>query len=787
MENTSPFFHMRLNILGDRIRKRILVRGIVQGVGFRPFVYRLAVNLNLKGFVSNSSSGVVIEVEGDVKNIERFINEFKSNPPPLAKITGVDVSDTDQKGELEFAIKSSSNDGIRSTLISPDISICDDCLSELNDPEDRRYGYPFINCTNCGPRYTIIKDIPYDRPKTTMSVFKMCTRCRSEYEDPSDRRFHAQPNACPVCGPHIWICDSSGKEIPAKSPISKIAEFIRKGKIAAVKGLGGFHLACDATSDESVRLLRYRKRREEKPLAVMALDIETVEKFALIGQKEKDLLLSPRRPIVVVEKRYPSPIAESVAPGNRYIGVMLPYTPLHYLLLKEGFTALVMTSGNISEEPIAIGNDEAVERLGDIADVFLMHNRDIYIRSDDSVMTVVGGIVRSIRRSRGYVPMPVFLREEYPPVLGVGGELKNTICFLKDDQAFLSQHIGDLENMETLNYLEECVDHLSRILEVKPEIIACDLHPDYLSTKWAKENFDLPIIGVQHHHAHIAACLAENGRDDLVIGLSLDGTGYGDDGNIWGGEILLADLKSYERIGHFEYHPMPGGEAAIREPWRMGVAYLYEFFKARQSGEIIGDFIKWGANIPLFKIIDSYKIETIVKMIQGGINTPHTSSLGRLFDGIAAITGIREYVRFEGQAAMEFEMKMRHKICKICKEYEFDFFIKDGKYIISLEGVIGQILEDIKVGSDISEVSVKFHRALVDLFLDLCRDIRTSYNIDVVALSGGCFQNRFLIENLSSALEEDNFNVLTHSMIPTNDGGISLGQAVVAGCRINGP
>lgn len=769
-------------------RKRILVQGIVQGVGFRPFIYRQAVRENLKGFVTNSSSGVEIEVEGDREALARFLAVLQSEPPVLARITKVESSNISIVGETEFQIRSSRQEEERSTLISPDISICDDCLHELFDPQDRRYRYPFINCTNCGPRYTIIKDIPYDRPKTTMVSFQMCQACQSEYEDPSDRRFHAQPNACPVCGPEVWLTDNTGKKLDADDPILEAARWLNRGKIIGVKGLGGFHLACDATREKSVILLRERKGREEKPLAVMALDLSAVEKFAEITPKERDLLRSPRRPIVLLNKKNPNPLAESVAPRNGYLGTMLPYTPLHYLILKEGFTALVMTSGNISEEPIAIGNDEALSRLGEIADLFLFHNREIYLRSDDSVTRFAAGLPRPIRRSRGYVPVPVFMRRESPSILAVGGELKNTICLLKGDRAFLSQHVGDLENMETLTFLEECVRHLTQILEIEPVAVAYDLHPDYLSTQWALEQEGIPRIGVQHHHAHIASCLAENGRDERVIGLSLDGIGFGTDGRAWGGEILVADLASYVRVGHFAYRPMPGGTKAIKEPWRMAVAYLYEVYRKNEGNERgEEDFLRWVNGLPFVKSVGLEKIRSVIRMIQKGINVPLTSSLGRLFDGVAALVGLREKVAFEGQAAMELEMAMKNVPWHDNSEegYTFKTVVEEGKHLVSPDGAILQMVEDVHRGISIKDISLRFHVGLVRLFAELCKDVREREDIRVVALSGGCFQNKFLLENLLAILEGEGFEVLTHSQVPTNDGGLALGQSVIASYQLS--
>jgi hydrogenase maturation protein HypF len=768
-------------------RKRISIQGIVQGVGFRPFVYRLAVSENLKGFVTNTSQGVEIEAEGAPEALDRFIRYLRTDPPPLSKITRMEVSQIQKQGDPEFMIRASREDEERSTLISPDISICDDCLKELFDPKDRRYRYPFINCTNCGPRYTIIKDIPYDRPKTTMSVFRMCPDCRREYDDPANRRFHAQPNACPVCGPRIWLADRVGNAIETEDAIVETARLLKQARIVVVKGLGGFHLACDATNETAVSLLRQRKAREEKPLAVMAPDISTIRTFAELNAHENDLLHTPRRPIVLLQKKKESPLAESVAPRNNYYGTMLPYTPLHYLLLNEGFTALVMTSGNMSEEPIAIGNEEALKRLGGIADYFLFHDRDIYLRGDDSVTRFVAGLPRIIRRSRGYVPVPVFLRKEAPSVLAVGGELKNTICLLKGDRAFLSQHVGDLENMETMEFFEECIDHLTRILEIEPVAIAHDLHPDYLSTQWAKEQEDIPLIAVQHHHAHIAACLTENGRDEKVIGLSLDGTGYGDDGCIWGGEVLVSDLVSYGRAAHFDYRPMPGGAVAIKEPWRMGVAYLYEIFRNdREDKKNIEDFLRWLNELSVFQNIESDRVSGIVRMIRNKVNVHDTSSLGRLFDGVAAMIGLREKVAFEGQAAMELEMAMGDTARSWNWDEAYNFAIREieEKMLISPDAVVLKVTEDMRDGVTAGDISFRFHAGLVNLYSQICKKLRDRTNINVVALSGGCFQNRFLLENIIRVLEEAEFEVLTHSQVPTNDGGIALGQAVVASYRL---
>ena len=769
----------------DTVRKKILVRGIVQGVGFRPFVYREALAENLKGFVSNSSTGVEIEVEGPAEAISTFLERVRTNPPPLAQITDMTVTDLSATGDMEFLIVASHGEEKRTALISPDVSICDDCLKELFDPEDRRFRYPFINCTNCGPRYTIIQDIPYDRPMTTMSVFAMCADCQAEYDDPANRRFHAQPNACPVCGPRVWITDERGKSLDIDDPIKKTVDALREGKIVAVKGLGGFHLACDATNAVAVRRLRERKHREEKPLAVMVMDIPRIEQIAELSQKERDLLVTPRRPIVLLMKKQPFPLAEDVAPGNPTIGVMLPYTPLHYLVLKEGFTALVMTSGNLSEEPIAIDNEEALKRLEGIADFYLMHDRDIHVRSDDSVSRVAAGLPRPIRRSRGYVPVPVFLRKEVPSVLAVGGELKNTICLTKGDRAFLSQHIGDLENMETLGFFEECVGHLSGVLEIEPSAIVYDMHPDYLSSQWAKENKALPLIAVQHHHAHIASCLAENGRDDRVIGLSMDGTGYGADGKVWGGEVLLADLNGYERAGHFAYRPMPGGASAIKEPWRMALVYLL-YASGGSSGENLSEYVEEFSSLLKMYHVSETQLTGIVRMMEAGVNLVKTSSLGRLFDGIAAIAGIRNYVAFEGQAAMELEMAMGPNawMNAVDEPYSFDIQELKQRFIIDPDPVIRRIHEDVIKGIPIKTISLQFHEGVVDVLKEACIRIREHTGLGSVALSGGCFQNRYLLERLIQTLTDSDFEVITHSQVPANDGGLALGQAAVASYQL---
>jgi hydrogenase maturation protein HypF len=753
----------------DTVARKLTVNGIVQGVGFRPFVYNLANRHHLKGEVANTSSGVVIHIEGLEGNIDGFAADLTAKHPPLAYIVEVSHRQAPVNSYTDFRIVKSQSDASMSTLISPDVSVCDDCRREMFDPNDRRFHYPFINCTNCGPRYTIIDDIPYDRPKTSMKHFKMCPRCQAEYDDPADRRFHAQPNACAVCGPHVRLCDKQGHRVDTDDPIGKTAELLKQGRVVAIKGLGGFHLAVDALNDAAVKALRTRKHREEKPLALMSPDLACVQKYAKITGDERKLLTSIQRPIVLLPKKEPNSIAADVSPRNRYFGVMLPYTPLHYLLLAHGFSALVMTSGNLSEEPIAIDNDDAFVRLADIADYFLIHNRDIYLRSDDSIVRRVAGDTRLIRRSRGYVPIPVFLKKDLPPVLACGGELKNTICLTKGRMAFISQHIGDLENLATHEFFQLTVRHMQRILGVAPEIIAYDMHPDYLSSRWAAAQQDVEKIPVQHHHAHIVSAMAENKIEGAVIGLSFDGTGYGIDHSVWGGEILIGDEKEFTRAAHLDDVSMPGSAAAIKQPWRMALSYLQAAF---------GDDL-WNLNLPLFEELEAGNIKIILEMIQNNLNSPQTSSLGRLFDGVAAIVGLRTHVAFEGQAAMELEMAADQAADEI---YEYEWQQQDRIKILTqpiIRGVAGDVVSGVKIPI----ISARFHHTLIRLFADLCGKLRRSCGLNRVVLSGGVFQNAILLTGLHQALEEKKFEVYTHKLVPTNDGGISLGQAVVAAAR----
>ncbi len=750
--------------------KKIEVNGIVQGVGFRPFVYNLANQYGLKGEVANTAAGVSIHIEGPPQRIQAFETDLAAKCPPLAHVVEISGRPESLKPYADFRIAKSRGQAQMATLISPDVSICDDCRRELFDPADRRYRYPFINCTNCGPRYTIIDDIPYDRPKTSMRHFKMCAACQSEYDDPTNRRFHAQPNACAACGPHVDLYTNQRESVDTDNPIKKAADLIRRGQIVAVKGLGGYHLVADAQNSEAVIRLRKRKMREEKPFAIMSADLESIRKYARVRPQEEDLLTAIQRPIVLLEKKTGGSISDAVAPRNKYWGVMLPYTPLHYLLLNHGFDALIMTSANLTDEPIAIDNEDAFERLAAIADYFLVHNRDIYLRSDDSIVRHSAGLTRYIRRSRGFVPIPLFLKQAIPPILACGAELKNTICLTKDDKAFLSQHIGDLENQITLDFFELTVDHLQRILEIQPEIIACDMHPDYLSTRFARKQTKTRLIEVQHHHVHIVSCMAEHQLEGAVIGLSFDGTGYGSDGAIWGGEVLAAEAKQFERMAHLAYVPMPGSAAAIKEPWRMAISYLHDAF-----GDAFRDL-----DLPVLKQNDSQKLKIMVEMIQKGINCPQTSSLGRLFDGVAAIAGIRNQVNFEGQAAMELEMLAAGDTDSI---YDVEWLTGDRIQILPAP-IIRGVVQDVQNGLSVAEIGIKFHKTLIALFTQICLAVRRDTDLNRVVLSGGCFQNCILLTGMIHELTSRDFAVFAHQRVPTNDGGISLGQALVAAAQM---
>jgi hydrogenase maturation protein HypF len=749
---------------------RISVRGVVQGVGFRPFIYRLARGHNLKGWVRNTSGNVEIEVEGDGETVDSFLSDLKTEAPPMASIENVEVAFYPTKGYTGFQIKPSLSREGQYQLVSPDIATCEDCKAEIFSPDDRRSRYPFTNCTNCGPRFTIIEDIPYDRPKTTMRQFQMCPQCQCEYDDPLDRRFHAQPNACSQCGPSLELVDGDGKPVKSKDVIKKASDLLKEGKILAVKGLGGFQLACDATSEVAVNTLRARKRRPSKPLAVMIATLEDIEKRCLVSDEERKLLESPQCPIVLLRWKHGSDISPAVAPNLKYLGVMLPYTPLHHLLLKETGLPLVMTSGNLSEEPIAKDNDEALARLKGIADYFLLHNRGIYARYDDSVC-MVEGTPQVIRRARGYAPYPIFLPFKSKQVLACGAELKNTFCLTKDEHAFLSQHIGDMENEETLEHFENTIGLYKKLFRVEPEIIACDMHPEYLATKYAIETgakAGLKIVPVQHHHAHIVSCLAENKVEGPVIGVAFDGTGYGTDGTIWGGEFLLAAWENFRRVGHLEYVPLVGGEAAIKKPYRMALSYLYTLL-----GE---DFNPEG--LPLSRL-NPAEIEIIKQQLKRGINSPLTSSAGRLFDAVSALAGVRGEIDYEAQAAIELEMVAPDGVDEP-ESYPFSIVGEGGTGVVKLRELLSAVVRDVRNQTPVPVVSLKFHNTMAEIIAEMCKLVAKERGINQVALSGGAFQNRLLLKLATVALQREGFEVLTHHLVPANDGGISLGQAVVA-------
>jgi len=752
-----------------QVRKEIQVSGIVQGVGFRPYVYRLALDRNLCGSISNTPTGVTIEIQGPPDLVEDFVSRLPTEAPALAEMTHMSVREMACLADRCFEILPSNTGEHATALISPDVAVCDDCLGELFDARDRRHLYPFINCTNCGPRFTIMRDIPYDRASTSMSVFPMCDRCRAEYEDPQNRRFHAQPNACWDCGPQLEFWNAQGSPMKVLAPIEAAAQRLQLGEILAIKGLGGFHLAVDATNSAAVDRLRQRKRRIEKPFAVMVPDLEAAGRLCKIDAESEKLLNSRQRPIALLPKLDVTAIAEAVAPNQRDLGLFLPYTPLHHLLFAVGeFRALVMTSGNLSEEPIATGNREAVNRLGGVADFFLVHDREVLVRCDDSVVRPSAGRLRQIRRSRGYVPAPVRLHKELPQILAVGGELKNTICLTRRNLAFLSQHIGDLENTESFGFFTDTVAYLSRILEIEPQVIAHDLHPDYLSTKWAMAQRGPRLVAVQHHHAHIAACMAENRIDGPVIGLALDGTGYGTDGQIWGGEALFARYASFERAAHFAYVALPGGSAAIRQPWRMAASYLAHAF-----GD---DFL--GLDIPFVRGLGRAKGELILRMITRQVNSPLTSSCGRLFDGVAALIGIRQEVSYEAQAAIELEMSARSS----AETGGYPFLIRrhDKCWQIDTSTLFGAIVEDLRRNVCAETISRRFHNGLVETLVQLARLLREDSSINQICLSGGTFNNLLLFEAAVHKLESHGFDVFTHSEVPAGDGGLSLGQAAVA-------
>jgi hydrogenase maturation protein HypF len=862
----------------DTILKKITIRGVVQGVGFRPFVYNLAERFELYGWVLNNSAGVEIEAEGSCEAVEAFVAALRDEAPPLSHIESLEAQEAPLHGYDHFEIRHSERQEGRYQLISPDIATCPDCLRELLDPADRRHRYPFINCTNCGPRFTIIADIPYDRPSTTMRAFVMCPNCQREYDDPRDRRFHAQPNACPVCGPELRLVSGSEFQIssweaadatlapatwnlkPETDIISQAAAMLQSGAILAIKGLGGFHLACDATNAKAVHTLRERKRRPDKPFAVMIATLSEVMEQCVVSPEEEALLASPQCPIVLLPWRPTSNIVAQVAPNNRYLGVMLPYTPLHHVLLRDVGRPLVMTSGNLTEEPIAAENEEALRRLALLADAFVLHNRGIYARYDDSVWFVprvpsahVASVYshseeraeavppldeespaiqaasmpsgnaslppvaqndnptgsstnlepeicqaetrlpQPIRRARGYAPFPMKLPFKTRQILACGAEIKNTFCLARDEYAFVSQHIGDMENLETLEHYQRTVDLYKHLFRVEPEVIAYDLHPDYLASRYAREQvstFSLRPVTIQHHHAHLAACLADNGwrpEDGPVIGVSLDGTGYGADGRIWGGEWLVGDYQSFRRAAHLEYLPLPGGDLSTRKPWRIAYSYLYT---------LLGE-------VPAFAVPqDVSKAEVVLlrHQIDRQFNCPLTSSMGRLFDAVSAMLGVRARTSYEAQAAIELEMRANGHMGKWAdgqmgksavrnlladqaqtwNPYPFGITMAEGRYVIGLVELFAGLLSDVRTGAAVDKLAVRFHQTVARLTVEVCERIAGDTGLRTVALSGGCFQNRLLLALTLPALRDASFEVLHHRQVPCNDGGLSLGQAAIA-------
>ena len=759
------------------------VRGVVQGVGFRPYVYKLASRHGLAGFVLNSSRGVFIEVEGTPATVDAFVAALPAEAPPLVRIDALTRTEIPPISDTSFVIHESDAAGSAFALVPPDICVCDDCLAETRDPANRRHDYPFTNCTNCGPRYSIILDVPYDRPLTTMAGFAMCENCRREYENPEDRRFHAQPNACPVCGPRLILVEPGQPALSqqtSRAILERIADILRAGGIVAWKGLGGYQLACDARQPSAVEELRQRKRRSEKPFAIMVADADVAESLCFVSEQERAALLSRERPIVLLRRR-PAPqagagLAEAVSPGNPATGVMLPCTPMHDLLfriLRERWghdAALVMTSGNISEEPIVIDNAEAERQLGGIADAFAHHNRPIHTRVDDSVVRVVSGETMLLRRARGYAPQPVWLGRGEAEVLACGGQQKNTLCLTRAGYALPSQHLGDLENFETLRFFEETLERMARLFHVQPTMVAHDLHPSYLSTQFALKMEGVRRVGVQHHHAHIASCMAEHRLEGRVIGVAWDGTGFGTDGTIWGGEFLSAEYLGFDRYARLRPVLLAGGDAGVREPWRVARSYLLDTY-----GEIPHD-ARWNdmASPEPLRIVDA--------LLQRRVNTIPTSSAGRLFDAVASLIGVRHSVSFEGQAAMMLEATA--EVSSPLTQDPYNFKLAGAAPAdIDLRPMIRQIVEDLDRGETQAHIGARFHCTLVAVIVEVCQRMRTELELNRVCLSGGCFQNALLLAGCLEELREAGFEVFAQREVPANDGGISLGQAAVA-CEV---
>lgn len=758
-------------------RRAIVVRGVVQGVGFRPFVYGLATRHALAGFVRNRSGSVWIEVEGDSLALDRFLQELTERPPPLAKVEALSWEARAIQGAGgRFRIEESDDDGTSAVYVSPDVATCPACLDELFDPSDRRFGYPFLNCTHCGPRLTIITGAPYDRQKTTMAAFAMCDACLAEYHDPTNRRFHAQPVACPACGPRLTLLDHAARPQVREDPLADFAARLLDGEIGALKGLGGFHLACDASVESAVSRLRGRKVREQKPFAVMVADVASASLLGEVGEDERRLLQSPRRPIVLLRKRIPWVAAESVAPGNPWIGVMLPYTPLHHLLLRAvAGRPLVMTSANRSDEPIVF-RDEDVRELAGIADLFLVHDRPIHLRCDDSVTRVVKGVERPIRRSRGDAPLPIRLPVASPhEVLAVGGQLKGTFALARGGEGFLSHHLGDLDHYEAFRAFRSDVELYEKLFAIRPSLLVHDLHPEYATTRYATERSArerIPLLGVQHHHAHLASCMAENGLTEPVIGVTFDGTGYGTDGAIWGGEFLVGDLRNYRRAAHLRYVGLPGGDRAVREPWRMATAHLKDA----------------GVSFPALEArILQVERRCVDRMLERRINCPPTSSMGRLFDAVAAIAGVCDRVDYEGQAAVELEWLAAQASTDRTYPFEIVTPSRDGvpasPLVIDTRPLIRAVLDDANEGLGPGRIARRFHTSLVEITAAVCRRLREETGVRQVVFGGGVWLNMLLSEEACATLEAQGFRVYRHHRVPPNDGGLSLGQLAVAAAQ----
>lgn len=747
---------------------KIHINGIVQGVGFRPWVYSLAVKSRLTGWILNSSNGVDIQVSGEKNDMDDFIQTLINHPPPLSQIDSMEFVDIEPFDSDNFKILDSRTLVNAYLPVSPDISTCDDCLREMFNPQDRRYRYPFINCTNCGPRFSIAKDIPYDRHNTTMASFQMCPACQREYNNPLDRRYHAQPTACPDCGPQVQLIIEGKVIADADEAILLSRQLIKEGKILSIKGIGGYHLACDARNSQAVSALRDRKKRSDKPFALMAYDMEAISKYCLITEGAKSLLTSKERPIVLLPVKNLFDLSGDIAPRQNHLGFMLPYSPLHHLLLQPDNDVpqiWVMTSANLSEEPVAYRDEEALERLNHVADAFLIHNREIHIRVDDSVGSVFSNEMQPIRRARGYAPCPIRTSADLPQIFAAGAELKNTFCLTRDHYAFISHHIGDLENLETFIAYREAVEHYQRLFRIQPEVIACDLHPDYLASRFAKQlanEGSLKLVEVQHHHAHLASCLADNQRwKETAIGLIYDGTGLGNDGAIWGGEVLVGNCGKFKRAYHLRYIPLAGGDASIRTPARMALSYLWRYE------------LDWDEALPPVKALCMEDRALLRIQLEKNINTMETSSMGRLFDAVSSLIGIRHRINYEGQAAIELESSI--------EDSDSGFYpVTLGNGIIDTQPLIEALISDLKRGLSSHQISSRFHQSIAVMSLEICKKIRAEKDINLVALSGGVWQNKFLFSKTYQLLKQDGFDMIIHKNVPANDGGLSLGQAFIA-------